>query len=158
MIRAVSILYKGKWQFATNINQGLIRTANGLQYRRMDWKFRLHKSGGGDIHQYVAEGKAGDYLGYSPYPEDLTITTVNNFNTQWPPKLTAESIRMKNVNVPAATSQDLKNPDFLTRVVREGSSNIPATTRSPGGTVGGGSTPAVGGGTPAPSTGGGGGY
>lgn len=158
MIRTVSILYKGKWQFATNINQGLIRTANGLQYRRMDWKFRLHKSGGGDIHQYVAEGKAGDYLGYSPYPEDLTITTVNNFNTQWPTPLTLESMKMKNPR-PTATSQDLKNPDFLTQVVRGAPSNIPATTTAPGGAAAGGSTPPTGGTTPSPSpTPGGGGY
>lgn len=148
----LSVYVNGKWQFASIQGASFISDGNQNIYKGRT-KFALIPNNVNDPKSGELFGEPGDYIGIDSQGE-LSLLTAEQYKQRFPRKI--------NPQTPADTSKKLKNPNYITEIVR-GSTPAPSNTRpttptytapSTGGSTGGSSGGSSGGGT----GGGGGGY
>ena len=148
----LSVYVNGKWQFASVGSSNFIADGNQRIYRGVT-KFALIPSTVNDPKNGTLFGEPGDYIGIDSFGE-LSLITKAQYLQRFP--------KRRSPSIPPDTSSKLKNPNYITEIVR-GSTPAPSNTRpttptytapSTGGSTGGSSGGSSGGGT----GGGGGGY
>jgi hypothetical protein len=134
MISKYATLENGSWAFRKLPKNG-IKQANGSTYFLMNRPFRLYSNTESNLYKYVEEGSSGDYLVTSnPVTFNwFSVLSAKRYADRWQIAVTQESNRMRNKHKPSQTSQSLKNPGFLTQIVRGMRSNIPTTPTGGGG-------------------------
>lgn len=135
----VSVYVNGIWQFAAV--QGSTFVDEGQTLYKSTYKFALIDQAVDDPKAGEIFGKPGDYIAIDPTGE-VSLITAEQYKQRFPK-------RVKQPYMPE-TSSKLKNPNFLTEIVRGSQTTSSNTTPTPryspstGGTSGGSSGGATG--------------
>ena len=114
----LSVYVNGKWQFASIQGASFISDGNQNIYRGRT-KFALIPNNVNDPKSGELFGEPGDYIGIDSQGE-LSLLTAEQYKQRFPRKI--------NPQIPADTSRKLKNPDYITEIVR-GSQPAPSNSR-----------------------------
>jgi len=104
----LSIYLNGRWQFATLTNP--IRVDGNQSFYRINYKFGLVKDTISVPKIYTQAGEPGDFVAMDGTGE-LSLVKKADYKRQFP-------VLNKNPKTPADSSQKLKDPDYITKIVR----------------------------------------
>lgn len=114
----LSVYVNGKWQFASIEGASFISDGNQNIYRGRT-KFALIPNNVNDPKSGELFGEPGDYIGIDSQGE-LSLLTAEQYKQRFPRRI--------NPQTPADSSKKLKNPDYITEIVR-GSQPAPSNSR-----------------------------
>ena len=123
----ISVYLNGQWQFATIVNP--IAVDNNQSFYRIDYKFGLVKSSQNNPKKLSLFGNPGDYVAI----DNVGIYSLVK-KDQYKQLLNSKSIGQSSVvptqtstNATPTTSASLKNPNYITEVVK---GSAPKTSNS----------------------------
>ena len=133
----LGIYANGRWQFAGLPSESSV-ASEGQSIYRVANKFSLVPSNVNDPSQGKVFGESGDYIGVDR-TGTISLITQKEYRFRFP--------RKRKTARPADTSEKLKDPNYITEIVRGSASTssnttprttyTPSTSRSSGGSGGG---------------------